>query len=109
MPSRPRKPIRALGVSRTLSEWAEHTGISEQTIWDRLRKGWTPAEAVTTPSTWQPTLISVGHRALTAYAWSKRTGVPAAVIRKRLQRGWDPRDAVTIAPLTPGEALYSSP
>jgi hypothetical protein len=37
------------GVTKTLSQWARHTGISVITISGRLRKGWTYKEAVFTP------------------------------------------------------------
>ena len=37
------------GATHCLAEWAEITGIRRETIAMRLRLGWTPAEALTTP------------------------------------------------------------
>jgi hypothetical protein len=40
--------IDAYGLSLTLIEWAEHSGIKKGTIWHRLRiGGWSPEKAVT--------------------------------------------------------------
>jgi hypothetical protein len=41
--------INACGATRTLSEWAELTGIHKHTIQGRLRAGWEPTRAVTEP------------------------------------------------------------
>ena len=38
--------ISALGVTLSVSEWAERTGVNRQTIYDRLRRGWPEAMAV---------------------------------------------------------------
>ena len=40
--------IECNGVSHTLGEWSEITGIRLATIWERLRKGWSPERALTT-------------------------------------------------------------
>lgn len=37
------------GERRCMSEWAEIRGVSVQTIWSRLKRGWTPERAVNTP------------------------------------------------------------
>ncbi len=37
------------GETLCLSEWAARTGINDSTIADRLRKGWTTEQALTTP------------------------------------------------------------
>lgn len=38
------------GVSATLAEWAERTGLLNTTMRERLRRGWTPERAVSTPA-----------------------------------------------------------
>ena len=40
--------ITANGCTRTLSEWARHTGLYLTTIRHRLAVGWDPADAVNT-------------------------------------------------------------
>lgn len=37
------------GESLTLAEWTERLGCSQSTIRERLRRGWTPSDAVNTP------------------------------------------------------------
>lgn len=44
------KLIEFDGRKLPLWRWAEVTGLSRGTIWGRLAKGWTPKDALTTPS-----------------------------------------------------------
>lgn len=37
------------GVTKTLKQWADYFGISDRTVRDRLRRGWDPVRAITTP------------------------------------------------------------
>lgn len=37
------------GVSRTVAEWADATGINRNTMYYRFRSGWDPADAITLP------------------------------------------------------------
>jgi hypothetical protein len=41
--------VTVKGVTRCLSDWAEHLGMTPQAIQNRLRLGWTLEEAVSTP------------------------------------------------------------
>ena len=38
------------GVSHTIAEWGDATGIQASTIWARLKTGWSPKRAVTEPA-----------------------------------------------------------
>lgn len=52
MQSRNRRGLRMIEVDgkvKTMSEWAEITGISITTIWARLKKGWSHKEAISIP------------------------------------------------------------
>lgn len=40
----------ALGTTMTVVEWAERSGLKKSTIRERLRHGWTPDEAVSSPA-----------------------------------------------------------
>ena len=42
--------ITAYGLTLTMSQWSERTGISEDAIWVRLKRGWTEEKAVGTPA-----------------------------------------------------------
>jgi hypothetical protein len=37
------------GSSKTIAEWAEITGFKYDLLWERHKRGWTPAEALTIP------------------------------------------------------------
>lgn len=37
------------GETHTLKEWSDHFGISEKTVRDRLKRGWSVEESFTTP------------------------------------------------------------
>jgi hypothetical protein len=41
--------ITVNGITRTLSEWAEVTGIKRKTIQKRIEKGWSDIDAVSLP------------------------------------------------------------
>ena len=42
--------LEAFGESKLLIEWAESSGIAQQTIWKRLNRGWDVERAVSEPS-----------------------------------------------------------
>jgi hypothetical protein len=42
--------ITALGETRTIAQWAKHSGIDHETIRYRIRRGWSPDDAVTKPA-----------------------------------------------------------
>lgn len=46
---RERTGLTVNGKTRTLNEWSAEVGLARSAIQDRLRKGWTPEEAVLTP------------------------------------------------------------
>jgi hypothetical protein len=43
------RQLTIAGVTLSMSQWSEKTGISEDAIWARLKRGWSEAEAVSTP------------------------------------------------------------
>lgn len=42
--------VTANGVKKTIAEWSDETGLGWQTIYGRLKLGWSDERAVTTPS-----------------------------------------------------------
>lgn len=54
------------GVSATIPEWVERTGLLKSTIRERLRRGWTPKRAVSTPVPSTTAVRAAGHPAATA-------------------------------------------
>jgi len=92
--------ITANGVTRTLAEWAEVTGLDHSVILTRIdRDGLTPEEAVTTPSgrpkrttRW---LEHDGLR-LSITDWARRLGTTRATLQGRLNSGMTVPDVLTI-------------
>jgi len=86
--------ITAQGLTICIADWAARSGIDEATIRSRLKAGWTPEEAVTTPSLLR--LITAQGQTMWLAAWARQSGISEGTIRSRIQKGWTPAEAVTI-------------
>ncbi|MDO9581862.1 MAG: hypothetical protein Q7J24_01940 [Desulfomicrobium sp.] len=94
------------GRSLPINRWSEITGISAGCIADRLRKGWTVAEALTVPTKngvlhalrRQAPKITYDGETLTFREWADRTGLTWFVIRDRVNKGWPVEEV-----LSPGD------
>lgn len=86
------------GQSKTLRQWSDDCGVNFYTLRNRIRKGWTIEEALTTSTRKKkpkPTRASErkkrelyehnGER-LTLAEWSERTGIPRNTIYIRIKR-----------------------
>jgi hypothetical protein len=81
------------GVRRTMSEWAEETGIDKHTIHSRIRSGWSAEDAVTKPV--RPRGIEVDGELISETALCKKLGLSRGAIYERLNRGWSLKEATT--------------
>lgn len=100
------------GQTRTLNAWAKITGISTNTLRNRVRKGWDAKTALTTPvfkpsATPKPKakrstakMLTHNGKTKTVAQWSKITGIPAPVLHMRERSGWDAEKIIT-TPYTP--------
>lgn len=59
---RGKRLITASGRTATIGEWAELTGLSVGTIWNRLKIGWDEADAVLLPKTTNRKGVKRGQR-----------------------------------------------
>lgn len=89
------------GVTKCASEWARENGINRHCVQSRLRKGWIPIDAVTTPSDtnrYKPVLyITAFNKTQTLTEWSRETGLEKPVIWTRIYKSkWDIESALTI-------------
>lgn len=66
--------LTAQGESKTMSDWAETTGLKLSTIWARINKGWSEHDAVTTPLITKRAGIKRGAK-LRDYAFGAEHGV----------------------------------
>lgn len=97
------------GETKQLIEWAECFGIKYTTVRERLRRGWTVEEALSTPpsthrqlhpnqpkkrSHWRYITVN-GERMCIAEA-GRKYGVDPIKLRKRLDRGMTPEEAIEI-------------
>jgi hypothetical protein len=55
----PSKPLTVKGITRTLKEWAKDAGLPMSTIHGRLKHGWSPERAISTPI--DPIKARAGH------------------------------------------------
>jgi hypothetical protein len=86
-------------VTRTVNQWAAHLGINPRLLRSRLKKGWSPKEAVATPAvvgrkTTTRTITARGET-LGIRDWARRLGTSRQLIYQRLRDGWNEQDAVT--------------
>lgn len=79
------------GRSATPDQWEKITGIPARIIRERLRRDWTPADALTVPVGGMrytgPTFTYQGET-LTYRQWGERTGIAWFTIRERVSKGW---------------------
>lgn len=86
------KPLTINGQTRSITGWAKHAHRPLATILLRLKRGWTPEDAVFGEAF---AVLEIGDRAMTVHAWSKEpNAVPYGTIYARLKRGWPAERAV---------------
>lgn len=82
------------GRSLSVDQWEKITCIPARIIRERLRRDWTPADALTVPvggmrcaAQAAPTITYQGET-LTYRQWGERTGIAWFTIRERVSKGW---------------------
>lgn len=81
------------GVSHTLAEWSELTGLDQSTLRKRVTLGWDAEKVISEPL--RCNVITYQGVTKTLAAWSRDTGLAENTISRRLQRGWSLEDALT--------------
>ena len=81
------------GCKATVAEWSEIKGWPPHVIDNRLRRGWTIADALTT----NPSILMITHngKTMSVAEWANLTGIRPSTIHARLERGWTVEDALT--------------
>lgn len=96
--------IEIAGLKMTIAEWSRQTGVSQNTIFNRLSAGWDASEAITKPpkkldQSWNKfRMIEAGGRRLSVKEWAEVTGLSPGTIYARLRSGWDEEKAVLTPP-----------
>jgi hypothetical protein len=95
-----------------LSVWAERYGIAYKTAHMRLRKGWSPEDAVKTPLITQRAgikrnvplhkasaeMVSVSGELMTLKSASEKAGLAYDTVCQRIKKGWAISDALSAPP-----------
>lgn len=90
--------IEVDGVRLILKDWADKLGVTPTTILDRIRKGMSEQEAVTTlrsPRS-DAKVLDFHGEALTLKQASERFSLPLKALRRRVSEGFSLEDAVSI-------------
>jgi hypothetical protein len=90
--------LTAWGERCKVSAWAEDArcSIDYVTLLQRIERGWSPEDAITTPSLRRYELTAWGEtKRLFEWVQDSRCRNQATTIATRIARGWVPEDAIT--------------
>jgi uncharacterized protein YjcR len=77
-----------------MASWAEEYGISADTVWARLDRGWEVGDALRVPVNKHETIVEYGGLGMPLTAWAERMGINRATLKSRLALGWSISDAL---------------
>lgn len=86
------------GQTKTISEWAEISGVDQRSIHRRIKANWSVCKALTTPEQYaHQTHRKLTHNGITKTLreWSKEVNLHPETIRRRLSLGWSSEAALT--------------
>lgn len=87
--------VTARGVTATLAEWIERTGLKWSTLWYRIDCGWPVEKALFTPADTHNKKIRFQEQSRTISQWAKRVGLTPAALIQRFALGWSTERALT--------------
>jgi predicted DNA-binding transcriptional regulator AlpA len=73
---------------------AAQIGVHRDTIYGRLKSGWSAHHALQTPPQHVPRLTWQG-RTLSVFQWANETGMKPPTLYNRLKRGWTVEQTLT--------------
>ena len=96
------KGVAAFGETKNLAAWGrdERAVVSEGCIANRIARGWTPEEAITTPGDNGPVTLTAFGETKISLDWAEdaRCAVSRTVFLGRIRRGWAAERAMTETP-----------
>lgn len=97
---RSNKTITYNGETLCYSEWEERAGLPRGIIHERIKRGWTGSDAISTPpevkdGSGTTRFISYGGETMSCADWSLRLGGNRGLVSGRIKRGWTEERAVT--------------
>lgn len=96
------------GETKSLADWSrdERCLVTLNALYKRIRNGWDPRDALTTPSTSPATVRAFGEtKTIDEWSGDKRCKVPAKTLRKRLLT-MSPESAITLPATPPGLCAF---
>jgi hypothetical protein len=87
--------ITISGITRTLAEWAEISGISKRTLRDRAIKGYSDDAMLLPPGSIPlriSKLLTIGEKTMSIREWAEISGIPLKTLYRRLEDGWRMED-----------------
>lgn len=90
------------GKTQCVSAWAEEIGLKPATLLERINRGWSVEESLTTP-VWRPGTVrrscnvspknhlqfTIDGRKRSLSEWSRENGISPKAVWQRLKAGWD--------------------
>ena len=92
------------GLTKTLAEWADYTGMNYDHIRSRYRKGWDTKSILESPkgknhverkTNSKSHTLTYNGETLTVAQWAKKLGVSYEVLRSRKRYGWSDERTLT--------------
>lgn len=83
------------GETKTLTEWAELTGIDYQVLAHRFNKNWSAEDAFSVEAKPHERFITFNGKTMNLRQWAKETGIGRCTISGRIARGWSIERALT--------------
>lgn len=85
------KLITINGETKTLSQWAEKSGLSRHVIFERIKMKWDNDDLLK-PLKIEVNLITINGQTKTISEWSEISGIKIKTIVGRISYGWDNED-----------------
>lgn len=81
------------GIERTVTEWADILNIKRGLVYQRILRGWSPDDALTTPPAQPKDFLTINGVSKTLFEWSQDSGINKRTIQGRVELGW-PADEI---------------
>lgn len=100
-PPKPPKPANlpktytVAGQTMTVDEWASHIGVTRKTIYNRLSRGLSLAEALS-PANKLAATYTFDGRSMSVKEWAAHAGLNAGTLDTRLRRGMSFEEAIAV-------------
>ena len=73
------------GDTKTVKEWAETLGVSQYTLYSRVKKGWSIADIIEKPIR-RKRIITINGESHSIEEWAEISGIPVRTLYNRAKR-----------------------